>query len=298
MGSGPVTSDTAPPPNQEVAASTGEVNRRLEAGGPLGFIMAVHETLEQFDRPYFYSASVPPWLLSRESDGESEQDPSDFQQEYADFEEGGVPKRDLKTVPHCVIHQWRKYPAKRRFSGTNDSPTGARRQKKPDQIIYHDRPLPSDPDQEDVQERSETVSNTFAREDPKAPLWDSKEQVPDLIRDHVDEGTQMYVTPWVYDVFVDFVLVAENLYLLEQMETDIEMILRTFHDRSTVGASNLAGWFYQSVPGSPPEVSDQMRGDYPARTITWRLQQTEAYAFPIAELNQIRVELYGDTPLA
>lgn len=107
----------------------------------------------------------------------------------------------------------------------------------------------------------------------------------------------MYVTPWVYDVFVDFVLCAENMYMLQQMETDVMHILRTFHDRSSIGASNLAGWFYQSVPGSPPDIQD-MRDDYPARTITWRLQQTEAYAFPIDELNDVRLELYGTQPLA
>lgn len=297
MGVGQVKGDTSPPEGKP-GVSSNEVNRRLEAGGPLGFIMAVHQTLERFDRPYYYTAAVPHWLSAKKSDEESKEDPSTFQEDYAEFEQGQSPKRDIKSVPHCIIHQYRKYPAKRRFSGTSDSPGGSRRQKTPDRVIYHDRPIPSDPEiEEDPDERS-SHQKAFSRDGKKPPLWDSKEQVPDLIREHVDEDTQMYVTPWVYDVFVDFVMVAGNRYVLHQMETDLMAILRTFHDRSAVGASNLAGWFHQSVRGAPPNIDSGLRDDYPARTITWRLQQTEANAFPIAELNDIRLELHGEEPLA
>lgn len=295
MGVGQVQGNTAPPPG-EPGVSSDAVNRRLSAGGPMGFVMSVHQTLEEFDRPYYYAGAVPEWISAKESDVQSPDEA--FEEDYSKFEEGSMgAKRDINNTPHCIIHQYRKYPAKRRFSGTSDSPGGTRRQKTPDQTIYHDRPVPSNPDvPEDPDERSE--KRRALNQHKKPPLWDSKEQIPDLIREYVDEDTTMYVTPWVYDVFVDFVLVADNQYLLQQMETDLMLVLRTFHDRSAVGASNLAGWFYQAVSGAPPEIGSDIPDHIPTRTLTWRLQQTEANAFPVAELNDIRVRLHGDQPLA
>lgn len=260
---------------------------RLEAGGPLGFIMAVHQTLRWLGRPYYYAGAVPHFLESNESD--SQQEDVDFSEEYARFLENPIRQRDQRETEHCVIHCWRKYPAKIRFAGTTDSPSGPRRQKTPKTKKHHTRPLPTEDDtDEDVSERTKVVDAE------SAPLWESEDQIPDLIRDLVDSDTKMVVTPWEYDVFVDFTLIAANMSLLTQMERDFMNILKVFHERWATGASNLSGWFYQSVPGPSPDIQGDIRGDYPTRTITWRLKQTEAYAFPIAQLREIQMEIYDE----
>lgn len=265
--------------------------RRLESGGPLGFIMAVHQTLRMLDRPYYFAGAVPPFLQARESD--DEQEDVDFSEEYARFLEEPVKERSLRETEHCVIHQWRQYPAKIRYAGTTDSPTGARRQKTPKEKINHDRPLPNEQDtDDDVADRTQRTG-AFAEKYGRPPLWDSKEQVPDLISDYVDADTAMVVTPWEFDVFVDFTLIAANMHLLAQMEQDFMNILKTFHERWATGASNISGWFYQSVPGSSPDIQGEIRSDYPTRTITWRLKQSQAWAFPIKKLREIQLEIYG-----
>ena len=271
-----------------------EVNqRRLDAGGPMGFILAVHQTLARLDRQYYFAGAVPRWLQARESDNEREEESFNFEEEYTRFLENPVNDRDLKRTKHCVIHRWRKYPAKIRYTGTTDSPTGARRQKTPRETIDHDRPLPDEQDSdEEVQERTD-VQAALRPYNDKPPLWDSKDQVPDLIRDHVDADTKMVVTPWDYDVFVDFTLIAANMHLLAEMERDFMNILKTFHERWATGASNISGWFYSSVPGASPDIKGDIRADFPKRTITWRLKQTEAYAFPIKQLREIQMEIYG-----
>lgn len=285
MGTAPVLSDTDP---------NGENRRRLESGGPLGFIMAVHETLREYDRPYYYSSAVPDWLEAKASDSQAES--RNFKEEYQQFRDQDQRRRDLTEVPHCIIHQWRKYPAKTRFAGTTDSPRGARRQKTPRDKINHERPLPEPPeDRPDESEEPKMYRQAYGREsEDRPPLWDSKEQVPDLIRDNVDPDTTMYVTPWSYDVFVDFVMIAGNQYLLQQMERDFMTVLHTFHQRWATGASNLSGWFYRSISGAAPDFEQEIPDTYPVRTITWRLKQTENYAFPVRDVNEVRLDLYGD----
>jgi hypothetical protein len=285
MGTSKVLSDTNP---------NGPNRRRLEAGGPLGFIMAVYETLREYDRPYYYSSAIPDWLEAKASGARSQ--PQDFSKAYENFQDRDQKRRDLTEVPHCIIHQWRKYPAKTRFAGTSDSPRGTRRQKTPRDKINHERPLPNPPEERpDEANEPEMYRKAFGRDsEDRPPLWDSKEQVPDLIRDEVDPDSTMYVTPWDYDVFVDFILVAGNQYLIQQMERDFMTVLHTFHQRWATGSSNLSGWFYQSVSGATSDFDQDIPDRYPVRTITWRLKQTENYAFPVRDVNDVRLDLYGD----
>lgn len=267
-----------------------ELQRRLQASGPMGFIISVYETLKKYKRPYYYTGGVPEWLHANLDNTSTEL----FTQAYGkSFSVEEAPKGFVDT-PHAIIHQYRMYPSNVRYAGTTDAPTGARRQKTPSNSVYHDRPLPGSSLQRDIFVEYDNVIPNAVRalrdtgEQP--PLWDSKEQVPDIIRDYVEEDSICYVWSWKYDVFVDFTLVAANMFLLEQMHNDLLLILRTFHDRAHSGASNLTGWFYGSVSGAPTEVSNHLRGDYPVRTITWRLQQTVANAFPIAELEDIALQ--------
>lgn len=262
----------------------GETARRLHAGGPLGFILSVYETLRRLDRPYYYSAAVPRWLQASESEGERKES-KDFASVYNEFEDRELGRRDFRTTRHCIIHRFRKYPAKLRFAGTSDTPNGARRQKRPKETYEHQRPLPAS---------NPHHTKAFEAHHTRPPLWDSEDQVPDLIREYVDKDTVMSVVPWEYDVFVDFTFVAANMYLLHQMEEDLMSILVHFHERWATGGSNLSGYFVSSLPGSSPDL--ELRSDYPARTITWRLKQTQAYAFPSTVLEEIHMDMYNKRP--
>lgn len=279
-----------------------EIDRHeIEAGGPLGFVNAVYDTLRALGRPYYYAASVPHWLESTKTDYEEEA--FDFSEEYSRFQKDNTEERSFREVPHCIIHQWRRYPARMRFAGTSDSPGGARRQKKPNQQHFHRRPFPSsseDGRNREKELRKRKKDSVFKRRAMRGgfktpPLWRSKEQIPDLIRHLVEEDTQMVVTPWEYDVFVDFVIIAANKRLVYQIERDLYMILRTFHHAWTTGDSNIAGFDHGSVPGAPNSVHGEIPEHMPTQTITWRLKQTEADAFPMKELQEIRMRLYGDT---
>lgn len=281
MGSTNVITDTDP-----------EKTRRLHSGGPAGFVLSLKQTLERLDRPYLFAGSVPHFLMARSSD--SEQDVA-FSDRYEDLKDRS-PRRDLTAVDHAIIHQSRKYPADTGSGTPSDSPRGAGKQKTPMDSWTHSRPVPSEEpsDGESQEGESEGVRPAVdgdAHERP--PLWDSMEQVPDLIRDHVEPDTLMYVTVWEYDVFVDLALVAANQHLLTDMRRDLLTILQTFHHRWATGASNLSGWMHQMVDGAPSEIEDDLRGDFPRSTITWRLEQTEAYAFPLRELETIEMNVHG-----
>lgn len=283
MGSGPVVSNT------DVDEKG---RRRLESAGPYGFIKAFHQTLGRLGRQYYYTAEVPSWFGAEPEGGVPERPTPDVLGEKV---EGAADETWTDPTKHLIVHTYRKYPAKRRFAGTTDSATGSRRQKKPNEVNYHDRPLPSegegDPGEDAIRPAAEET-----RDGP--PLWDSADQVPDLIRDEIDEDSRCYVASFTYDVFVDFLLVAPNMHDLQRMETDVMLILRTFHDRFESGASNLKGWFYQAVDQEPPSLNTDGLGDSPTRTITWRLKQVEAYAFPVDVLNDIHMSVYGKPRVA
>jgi hypothetical protein len=276
--------------------------RVLQAQGPFGFITSVYQTLRRFKRPYYYGAALPPWFQGGASSAYPSTSPdavaSEIAQSHSLAYEERFPSAEAETlfttVPHCVIHSYRVYPANRRNAGASDSPGGSTRQKTPSEVYAHDQPLPAsggynDPDGQIRPDLMGALSDTQGR----PPLWESMDSVPDFIRDYVTPETVCYVTPWEYDVFVDFVLVAADMWMLELMRRDFMLALRTFHDRSQTGASNLAGWFFQDVSGAPPEVSRKLDGRYPARTITWRLKQTEAYAFPAQIVDDVSLELHG-----
>lgn len=279
MGDGPVISNT----------DTGEKGRRrLESAGPYGFIKAVHQTLNRLGRPYYYAASVPKWF-GAEADAAPPEDPNP--ELLGEEVERAQSRSWPDPTKQMIIHTFRRYPAKRRYAGTTDSPSGSRRQKTPNQVDYHDRPLPfpsKDDDEHDTDLRPATQETRVG-----PPLWDSIDQVPDMIRDDVDEDTTCYVTTWNFDVFVDFMLVAPNMHDLQQMETDVELILRTFHSRFESGASNLTGWFYEAKDQAPTGIDDDRLDDCPTRTITWRLKQTVGYAFPVNILNEIHADIHG-----
>lgn len=262
-----------------------ETRRRMQAGGPMAFILALKQTLERLNRPYLFSGAVPYELQAAAADAQNTS--AGFEERYEEMRDQS-PRRDLRQVPHAIIHQYRQYPAKTGEGTPSDSPAGAGRQKKPLTSFYHDRPLPNSPREDDAQLRP-----AVGESGDKPPLWDSMEQVPDMIRPHIEPETMMYVTMWDFEVYVDLALVAANVHLLTDMKRDVLTILKTFHERWATGASNLSGWFYQLVSGAPPEIDDDLRGDYPAATLTWRLQQTQAYAFPIRELTKIEYSVHG-----
>ena len=282
--------------NASANTNPDELRRRLQASGPIGFILSVYETLKKLGRPYYYAGAVPDWLLSNKNEAANDA----FQAAYREHYNVAEVEKSFQAVPHVIVHQYRMYPANVRTSGTTDSPAGARRQKTPNNIFIHNRPLPGSsllPDAAyEYDGQDPRLVPAFSDTGQTPPLWDSLDSVPDLIRDYVTPDTVCYVVPWEYDVFVDFVLIAANMHLLEQMHTDVMYILRTFHDRVHTGASNLTGFFYQSASGAPPSIASSLRGDYPTRTITWRLNQGQAYAFPVQELNEIYVGLYGRSP--
>lgn len=265
--------------------------RVLQAQGPYGFITAVFQTLRRFNRQYYYGAALPPWFSAGA--------PSVYtghEQGYDKQFGASDPESEtlFRTAPHCIIHQYRVYPANRRASSSPDSPGGSSRQKTPGEAYVHDQPLPmsqglNDPDGTIQPDLRSPFSDTGER----PPLWANRESVPDLIRDFVNDDTVCYVTPWQYDVFVDFVIVAENAHMLEIIRRDLMLVLRTFHDRSNTGASNLAGWFYKDVSGADPDVISGMEGSYPCRTLTWRLKQTEAYAFPAQIVDEVQILLHN-----
>lgn len=268
-----------------------ELRRRLTASGPMGFIAAVYYTLEKLGRPYYYTRTVPSWMLANADPDMSNPFAAAYQSIYPPTET----EKAFQATPHVIVHQSRMYPANRRTAGTSDSPGGARRQKTPTDVIYHDRPLPSSTNDLliDYDANQPTLQRALLATGRVPPLWDSIEAVPDIIRGDIQEDTVCAVMPWEFDIFVDFVLMAANEHLLQQMIDDLMYILRFFHDRHFTGASNLAGWFVQSVSGAPGEIASKIRGDIPAHTITWRLKQGIAYAFPVQRLNEIYVDLYG-----
>ncbi|RME29040.1 MAG: hypothetical protein D6800_03235 [Candidatus Zixiibacteriota bacterium] len=266
-----------------------ELGQRLQAQGPIGFILAVYHTLRRLGRPYYYGAAVPPWFAAGKT-GNVDWQTETFQEAYANLYQDLQEEIVQLQTPHTIIHQYRMYPATRRFAGTSDSPGGARRQKTPAGLYFHERPLVTSPENERVQLQQLPALSDTGR---TPPLWSSIDQVPDIIRPFVQEDTLCYVTTWLYDVFVDFVLVAANMHLLEQMHKDFLLVLRTFHDRSHTGDSNLTGWFYESRSGAPSPIDKQLDSSTPVRTVTWRLLQTEAYAFPHQLMEDIRMELFN-----
>jgi len=265
----------------------------------MGFVFAVHETLKRLGRQYYYAGKVPPFLHADHTDSVGEPIPEDFESAYAQFEEGDVPEMRIRQTPHCIIHSFRKYPAKMRFAGTTDAPGGSRRQKMPNDFDYHEDPIPESRTDATAEDYPGSVVEEEGRVDAfdenrsRPPLWDDIDQVPDIIRDMMEKDTTCFVAPYNYDVFVDFSLVAPNLSALYRMERDVSLILYTFHNRAITGASNLAGWFYQSVDGAPPRVEDNLPDQTAVRTITWRLKQTEAFAFPVDNLEEIHLDLHG-----
>lgn len=262
----------------------------LRAQGPFGFITSVFNTLQRFDRNYYFGAEVPHWFTMSDDGSISEEG---FQAGYSNLYPDAEEETQFLQTPHSIIHQYRVYPASRRGTGTRDSASGSRRQKTPNQVLIHDQPLPESQGVfEEPEGRTLIASSPFSTTGERPPLWSSKDDVPDLLRDHIDENTVCYVYPWDYDVYVDFVIATPNVWLLEQMRRDLLLILRTFHDRSQTGQSNLSGFFYQDVPGTPPGID--IPKSVPTRTITWRLKQTEAYAFPAKLVDKIRIELHGD----
>lgn len=279
MGSGPVVSNT----------DTDEKGRRrLESAGPYGFIKSVHQTLLRLGRPYYYAASVPPWF-GAEADASA---PTSPRPEILGEEVDAADDRSWPDpAKQMIVHTFRRYPAKRRYAGTTDSPSGSRRQKTPNQVDYHDRPLPFPTGEDDDHEQDIRPATEETRDRP--PLWDSRDQVPDMFRDEIDDDTRCYVTTWNFDVFVDFLLVAPNVHDLQRMETDVETVLRTFHSRFESGASNLTGWFYEAKDQAPTGIETDRLDGFPTRTITWRLKQTIGYAFPVDILNEIHADIHG-----
>lgn len=279
MGSGPVVANTNPAEKER---------RRLESAGPYGFIKSVHQTLNRLGRPYYYAAEVPRWF-GADPEAKPPEDP--VPEVLGEAVEGAQDRDWPDPAKKIIVHTFRRYPAKRRFAGTTDSPTGTRRQKTPNQVDYHDRPLPFPTDEDDNHETDIRPAAKQTRDGP--PLWDSEDQVPDMFRDQIDEDTRCYVTTWNFDVFVDFLLVAPNMHDLQRMETDVELILRTFHSRFESGASNLTGWFFEAKDRPPTGIDTDRLEGFPTRTLTWRLKQTIGYAFPVNVLNEIHTEIHG-----
>lgn len=261
-----------------------EIRRRLQANGPMGFIISVYNTLQKLGRDYHYAGHVPDWAKANTDQG------------FAEFYRGlyGESPKHFEEVPHCILHQYRQYPANRRYPGTRDTPSGSNRQKRPSEILFSDNVLNGNYIEEE--NNKGFTQPAIGKGDRRPPLWSSKEDVPDIIREHIEEDTTCYIAPWQYDVFVDFCLVGGNSVVVERMQRDLMLILRTFHDRSQVGDSNLTGWFYKSIPGAPSPLSESIdTKQYHARTLTWRLLQTEAYAFPAKVLEEIDIEIHGET---
>jgi len=254
--------------------------------------MAVYNTLKDLKRPYYYTASVPSWLQANSDPANPEAFAAATESFYKDIE---VPKA-FEKIPHAIIHTYRMYPANRRSSAIQDGPGGSRRQKTPNSTIYPDRPLPGTDDYIEEEPKNQFQAEALLSTGDTPPLWDSIESIPDIIRPLIDENTVCYVVPWEYDVFVDFTLVAANMFLLEQMHSDLMYILRTFHDRHTTGQSNLTGWFYASTSGASPDLHGEPQSELPMRTITWRLKQGVAYAFPVDKLKEVYLRLYGESP--
>lgn len=263
--------------------------RTLEANGPFGFITSVFNTLRRFDRPYYFGAAVPSWLESGiVNSGNSAIEK--YQQEYQQLYQGGMEESIFQTIPHCIVYQYRVYPANKRNAGVNDSPSGSTRQKNPSEAYSHSFLYPEAAAPIEQTQHAPHIRPAIG---PAAgrPLWPSREHVPDIIKPHVTDNTLMWVSPWEYDVFVDFVLLSGHHPMLELMRKDLMLILRTFHDRSHTGASNLTGWFFKDVSGAPPAVESGISKQVAARTITWRLKQMEGYAFPADIVNNIHIEL-------
>jgi len=279
MGSGPAISNTG---------LEGKDRRRLESAGPYGFIKAVHQTLGRIGRPYYYAAEVPPWFGT---DEEASAPTRPVPEILGEKPEGPIEREWPDPAKQMIIHTFRRYPAKRRFAGTTDNASGSRRQKTPNEVTYHDRPLPEPYEENDEVDEAIRPAAEETRDGP--PLWDSIDQVPDMFREEVDADTRFYVTSWSFDVFVDFLLVAPNMHDLQRMETDVELILRTFHSRFDSGASNLKGWFYEAKDQAPTGIDTDRLEGFPTRTITWRLKQVIGYAFPVNVLNEIHMDVYG-----
>lgn len=262
-----------------------ELARKLQSGGAIGFIMAVYETLKKLNRNYYYSMAIPEWIKAVPSP-----DSQTGQVEPGYFIDPQT-EADATQFPGCIIYQYREYPVNRRRPGAPDNPGGARRQKVPSAMYYSDRPLPeSEPDETDALRRENVLA--FAGE---APLWKSIDDVPDIIRDHITPETKCHVSVWEYDVYVDFILAAPEWHSLINMTADLKLILKTFFERYNTGAHNLVGSFVQSISGAPSNLIGEIRTDVPCRTITWRLKQIEAYAFPTALLDEINLMLSGKT---
>jgi hypothetical protein len=270
-----------------------ELGRRLQASGPMGFIMSVYATLERLERPYYFTDCVPDFLLANEDKAAGT-----FLEAYNTMYGDGEHPKSFVATPHAIVHQYRKRPARMGGRGTTDSAAGSRRQVVPHEVWLSDRPLPESPafedEKPDVQEHVQAILGDGRR----PPLWDSIEQVPDLIRPHVSEDGQtlMYVTKWEYDVYVDFVCLATTGTWAEQMVTDLEYILQTFHHRWYTGSSQLTGYHVQTIVGAPPEIRPTLYKGVSARTITWRLRQTVGYAMPAQLVREIRIELHGRGP--
>lgn len=262
-----------------------ELQRRLQASGPMGFIMAVYATLQMLNRPYYFTDCPPSFLLVNEDAAQG------FGQAVAGmYDVGEIPKAFLE-IPHAIVHQYRKRPAKMYGRGTSDSSGHSRRQTVPHEALYTDRPLPDiEPDDGTVEHETKRA---LVPDGIRPPLWDSIEQVPDLIRPHVKPDTLMYVTKWHYDVYVDFVCLATTGTWVEQMTTDLEFILQTFHHRWYSGASNITGWHVETVTGAPPEIQKKLYDGVSARTITWRLRQTQGFAMPAKVVEDIKLLVHG-----
>lgn len=266
-----------------------DLGRKLQVSGPLGFIAAVHQTLGRLGRPYYFADCVPDFLLANKTG----LDPAAYEAAYsASYGGAGGAGADgaggegrFVATPHAVVHQYRKRPAKLFGRGTADTSGHLRRQTAPHEAHLHDQALPDVEPDEHVQ--------PWMGDGRRPPLWDSIDHVPDLIRDEVLKNPLMHVTTWHYDVYVDFVCVASTGTWAEQMVTDLEYILHTFHHRSATGGSNLHGWHVETVVGAPPAVEKKLWDGAVARTITWRLRQVVGHALPAHVVEEINVDLYG-----
>lgn len=263
-----------------------ELGRRLQVSGPMGFIAAVHTTLQHLERPYYFADAPPEFLLANK---DASAQGGGFEQAYRKlYGEGEHPKSFVAT-PHAIIHQYRKRPAKLSGRGTTDSKGHLRRQTVPHEAIYHDRPLPDSEPLEEI----DYEYLPWDGDDRRPPLWESEEHIPDIIKPYVKEKTLMYVTKWHYDVYVDFVCLATTGTWVEQMTTDLDLILHTFHHRSQTGSSNLHGWHVETITGTPVHLQDELYDGVHARTISWRLRQTVGIAMPAHMVRKIMLDVHG-----
>jgi len=261
-----------------------ELGRRLAASGPMGFIAAVYNTLRRLGRPYLVADRAPEFLLAS---GDLSQFGEMYRRAYPEGETPGV----FLQVPHAIVHRYEKQPARMTGSISMRRVASTGHQLRSYQVEVHGRPLPDTPP---LDEAVESLLVDWRGDEERPPLWNALEEVPDIIRPYVEQNPLVEVAVWHYDVWVDFVCLATTGTWVEQMVTDLELILHMLHHRSLSGASNLHGWYAGTTTQVPQDMVGMLAPQVVGRTVSWRLRQSVAYAMPAVLLKEIRLELAPD----